>query len=330
MRRREFIRLVSGAVAGWPLAAARAQQPERVRRVGVLIAFAADDPEAKAGIAKFDSELNGRGWSEGRQVHIDARFAAGNPDQYSGLAKELIALQPDVIVAHTTLVTAALQRQTHEIPIVFVNVSDPIGAGFVGSLTRPGGNLTGVLLYEAGVVGKWLALLKEIEPRLTRGAFLGNPQTGPAHYILRAAVAAAPSLAIELVPSRIETASDIEHAIESFAAEPNGGLLIPPDTTMVTQRDLILALAARHRLPAVYPFRLFVVAGGLMAYETPQVELFGQAAGYVDRILRGANPSELPVQTPTKFETILNLKTAKALGLDVPSSLVVRADEVIE
>ena len=237
----------------WPLAA-RAQQPEKMRRVGVLIAFAADDPEAKARIAKFDLELSGRGWSEGRQVHIDARFAAGNPEQYSVLAKELVASQPDVIVAHTTLVTAALQRQTHAIPIVFVNVSDPIGAGFVVSLARPGGNLTGAMLYEAGVVSKWLALLKEIAPKLSRVAFICNPKTSPFDYFQRAAAAAAPLLAIELVPSRIETATDIEHAIESFAAEPNGGLLIPPDTTMVAHRDLILALAARHRLPAVYPF----------------------------------------------------------------------------
>ena len=329
MKRREFITLLGGAAAAWPLAA-RAQQPDRMRRVGVLIAFAADDPEAKARITKFDLELNGHGWSEGGQVHIDARFAAGNPDQYSVLAKELVASQPDVIVAHTTLVTAALQRETRAIPIVFVNVSDPIGAGFVASLAHPDGNLTGVLLYEAGVVSKWLALLKEIAPRLTRAAFIGNPKTSPFDYFQRAAAAAAPLLAVELVASRIETASDIEHAIESFATEPNGGLLIPPDTTMVRHRDLIIALAARHRLPAVYPFRLFVAAGGLMAYESPQVELFGQAADYVDRILRGANPAKLPVQTPTKFETILNLKTAKALGLDVPSSLIVRADEVIE
>ena len=329
MRRREFITLLGSSAAALPLDA-RAQQPDRMRRVGVLVAFAADDPEAKARITKFDLELNGRGWSEGRQVHIDARFAAGNPDQYSVLAKELVASQPDVIVAHTTLVTAAVQRETRTIPIVFVNVSDPIGAGFVASLAHPDGNLTGVLLYEAGVVSKWLALLKEIAPWLTRVAFVGNPKTSPFDYFQRAAAAAAPSLAVELVASRIETASDIEHAIRSFATEPNGGLLIPPDTTMVRHRDLIIALAARHRLPAVYPFRLFVAAGGLMAYESPQVELFGQAADYVDRILRGANPAKLPVQTPTKFETILNLKTAKALGLDVPSSLIVRADEVIE
>jgi putative ABC transport system substrate-binding protein len=246
------------------------------------------------------------------------------------LAKEMVASQPDVIVTHTTLLTAAVRRQTSAIPIVFVNVSDPLGAGFVASLARPGGNLTGVLLYEAGVVSKWLALLKEIAPRLARVAFIGNPKTSPFDYFLRAATAAAPSLAMEIVPSRIETATDVEDAIKSFAAEPNGGLLIPPDATMFTHRDLIIALAARYHLPAVYPFRFFVVAGGLMAYETPQVELFGQAADYVDRILRGANPSEMPVQTPTKFETIVNLKTAKALGLDVPPSLVVRADEVIE
>jgi putative tryptophan/tyrosine transport system substrate-binding protein len=328
MKRREFIALIGGA-ASWPLAA-RAQQPDRMRHVGVLIAFAADDPEAKARIAKFELELKGRRWSEARQVHIDVRFAAGNPDQYQVLAKELVALQPDVIVAHTTLVTAALQRQTGAIPIVFVNVSDPIGAGFVASLARPGGNLTGVQLYEAGVVSKWLALLKEIGPRLGRVAFIGNPRTSPFDYFRRAATAAAPALAMEIVPSRVETAADIEDAIKSFAAKPNGGLLIPPDTTMGIHRDIIIALAARYHLPAVYPFRLFIAAGGLMAYETPQVELFGQAADYVDRILRGANPADLPVQTPTKFETILNLKTAKALGLEVPSSLIVRADEVIE
>jgi putative ABC transport system substrate-binding protein len=328
MRRRELIAIVGGAVA-WPMVV-RAQQPDRIKHVGVLIAFAADDPEAKARIAKLELELKGRGWPEGRQVHVDVRFGGGNPDQYSVLAKELVASQPDVIVAHTTLLTAAVRRQTSAIPIVFVNVSDPMGAGFVASLARPGGNLTGVLLYEAGVVSKWLALLKEIAPRLKRVAFIGNPKASPFDYFLRAATVAAPSLAMEIVPSRIETATDLEDAIKSFAAEPNGGLLIPPDATMFTHRDLIIALAARHHLPAVYPFRFFVVAGGLMAYETPQVELFGQAADYVDRILRGANPSEMPVQTPTKFETIVNLKTAKVLGLDVPPSLVVRADEVIE
>jgi putative ABC transport system substrate-binding protein len=329
MRRREFISLLGGTAVAWPLKV-HAQQPNRMRHVGVLIAFAADDPESKARIAKFDQALARLGWSEGRQVHTDVRFGAGNPDQYPLLAKELIALQPNVIVSHTTLVTIALQRQTRTIPIVFVNVSDAIGAGFVASLARPGGNLSGVQLYEAGIVGKWLALLKEIAPRLSQVAFIGNPKTSPFGYFRGAAAAAARSLAIELVPSRIETAADIESAIQSFAAEPNGGLLIPPDTTMVTHRDLIIELAARHRLPAVYPFKLFVMAGGLMAYETPQVELFGQAAEYADHILRGANPAELPVQAPTKFETILNLKTAKALDLNVPSSLIVRADEVIE
>ena len=329
MQRREFITHLGGVAVAWPLAA-RAQQPTGMRRIGVLIAFAPDDPESKARIAKFDQALDKLGWSEGRQVHIDVRFAAGNPDQYSVFAKQLVALQPNVIVAHTTLVTTALQRESRTIPIVFVNVSDPVGAGFVASLARPGTNLTGVLLYEAGVVGKWLALLKEITPRLARVALIGNPTTSPFGYFQGAAATAASSLAVELVPSRIETAADIERVIDSFATEPDGGLLIPPDTTMVTHRDLIIGLAARHRLPAVYPFRLFVVAGGLMAYETSQIELFSQAADYVDRILRGANPAELPVQTPTKFETILNLKTAKALGLDVPSSLIVRADEIIE
>ena len=252
------------------------------------------------------------------------------PIRLQVLAKELVALQPDVILAHSTPIAAALQRESRTIPIVFVNVSDPIGSGFVASLARPGGNLTGLLLYEASITGKWLAMLKEIAPRLARVALLSQPQ-GPAYdYFLRAAEAAAPSLAIELVPSPVENAADIERAIESFARVPNGGLLLPPDTTTIVHRDLIIALAARHRLPAVYAFRLFVAAGGLMSYGTDHVDMFRQAASYVDRILRGAKPADLPVQAPTKYETTLNLKTAKALGLTVPPGLLVAADEVIE
>jgi putative ABC transport system substrate-binding protein len=321
--------VVGGAAAAWPLAA-RAQQPERMRRIGVLVASAEDESDIQARLAGFRQGLEKLGWSQGRNVRIDTRFAAGMVDRYQLLAKELIALQPDVILAQAPLITAALQRESLAIPIVFVSVSDPIGPGFVASLARPGGNITGMMQYEAGITGKWLAMLKEISPRLARVALVGNPKTTAYDYFLRAAEAAAPSLAIELVPSRVETAADIERAIGAFARAPNGGLLLPPDSTVTSNGDLIIALAAHHRLPAVYPFRFYVAAGGLMSYGTDQVEILRQAASYVDRILRGAKPADLPVQAPTKYETTLNLKTAKALGIDVPPSLLVRADEVIE
>ena len=328
MKRRQFITLLGGAAA-WPLAA-RAQQAERVRRIGVLTAFAEDDPEIRARLAAFRQGLEKRGWSEARNVRIDYRFAPASA-QAQVLAKELVALQPDVILAHSTSVTAALQRESRTIPIVFAAVADPIGSGFVASLPRPGGNLTGVMLYEASVTGKWLAMLKEIVPGLVRAAFVANPKTATFYdYFLHAAEAAAPSVGIELVPSLVENATDIERAIESFASTPNGGLVLPPDVTTTTHRNLIVALAARHHLPAVYHIRPFVTAGGLMSYGVNFTDMFRQAASYVDRILRGDNPADLPVQAATKFETIVNLKTAKALGLTVPPGLLVAADEVIE
>ncbi len=329
MRRREFLGVLGGTAIAWPLAA-RAQPGERVRRVGALIAFAEDDPETKERLTGFRQGLAKRGWVEGRNVHIDYRFAAGRAERFPALAKELIALQPDVILGQTTSVTAILQRETRAIPIVFVNVSDPIGMGFIASLPRPGGNLTGVLHYEASIVGKWLAMLKEIAPRLTRAALFANRQTTSYDYFLQSGKAAAPSLAIDLVTSHVETAADIERAIEAFARVPNSGLVLPPDATTVVHRDLIIALAARHRVPAVYPLHAFVVAGGLMSYGTDQNDLFRLAASYVDRILRGDKPTDLPVQAPTRFETAVNLKTAKALGLEVPPGLLVAADEVIE
>jgi putative ABC transport system substrate-binding protein len=334
MRRRDFVMLLGGATVStpmlWPLAA-RAQQSDPIRRVGVLIGFAEDDPETKARLAGFRQGLERRKWSEGHNVHLDYRFAAGNFDQFRVLAKELITLQPDVILAHTTAVAAALQRESRTIPIVFVNVSDPIGAGFIESMAQPGGNFTGVLHYEAGIIGKWLAMLKEIAPRLERAALIADPKTTAYDYFLRAAEAAAPSLGIEVVPRPIENAAaDITRAIDPFARLPNGGLLVPPGVTALAHRNLIIALAARHRLPAVYPFRVYVEAGGLMSYATDQVDMFRLAASYVDRILRGDKPANLPVQAPTKFETTLNLRTAKELGFDVPPSLLVRADEVIE
>jgi ABC-type uncharacterized transport system substrate-binding protein len=330
VKRREFITLLGGAAAAWPIAA-RAQQDERTWRIAVFTGAAADDPTAKARLAAFRAELERLGWSEGRNVRIDYRFGAGKSDRYPSLAKDLIALHPDVILAQSTQIVTTLQRETGAIPIVFSEVSDPVGAGFIANLARPGGNLTGVLLYEAGIIGKWLAMLKEIAPQLTRVALVGNPKTTAFDYFRRSAEATAPSLAIELVPTPVEnTAADIERAIESFASAPNGGLLLLPDPTTTGHRDLVVVLAARHRLPAVYPFRFFIAAGGLMAYGTDQSDVARLAASYVDRILRGAKPADLPVQAPTKYETLLNLKTAKALGLTVPPGLLVAADEVIE
>ena len=327
MRRREFIGLVGGAVA-WPVAA-RAQPTERMRRIGVLVGLAENDPEMKQRLAGFREGLEKLGWSEGGNVTIDYRFAPAGTQAHL-LARELVALQPDVILAQSTPATAALKPETSTIPIVFAGVADPIGSGFVASLSRPGGNLTGLLQYEEGITGKWLAMLKEIAPNLTRAGLLANPKTAAFDYFLRSAKTRAPSLAIEVVPIPIENANDIERSIEGFAREPNGGLVLPPDTTTVVHRDLIITLAARHRLPAVYALRVFIAAGGLMFYGTDFVELSRQGASYVDRILRGAKAADLPVQQPTKFETVVNLKTAKALGLTVPQGLLVAADEVIE
>jgi ABC-type uncharacterized transport system substrate-binding protein len=329
MRRREFVSLLGGAAVAWPLAA-WAQQPEGMRRVGVLMGFAQDDPETQARLTGFRQGLAKRGWTEGRNVRIDYRFAAGSGDQHRALAKELVALHPDVILAHTTGITAALQHESRAIPIVFVNVSDPIGAGFIASLARPGSNLTGVLHLEAGIVGKWLAMLKEIAPRLSRVALLANPKTTSYDYFMRSGGAVASSLAIDLLPGHAENAADIERTIEAFARVPNGGLALPPDATTVVHRDLIITLAARHRLPAIYPLHVFAAAGGLMSYGAEQSDLFRLAASYVDRILRGDKPTDLPVQAPTKYETVINLKTAKALGLPVSPALLVAADEVIE
>jgi putative ABC transport system substrate-binding protein len=327
--RREFITLLGGVAAAWPVAA-RAQQPERTRSIGVLMGFTQSDAETTARIVKFRHELARLGWREGYNTQIEWRFGGGSPDRFATLAKELVAQQPDVIVGHTTPVAAALHRETRTIPVVFVTVSDPIGSGFIASLARPGRNFTGVLHYEEGIPGKWLALLKEIAPNIARVALLANPKTTAYDYFMRSAQAAAPSLGVELSASPVVDASDIERVVESLARMSNGGLVSLPDATTLLHRDLIIAQAAKHRVVAVYTAREFVVAGGLMSYGTSQVEMFGQTASYVDRILRGTDPAELPVQAPTRYETILNLKTAKALGIEVPSSLLVRADEVIE
>ena len=324
--RRQFIAVLGGTATAWPLAA-RAQQGA-VRRIGILASLSADDPEMRARLAVFREGIEKLGWIEGRNVRIETRFASPitlAPD----LAKELVAQQPDVILAQATPMAAILKQESHTIPIVFVAVSDPIGAGFVGSLARPDGNLTGLMLFDSSVAGKWLAMLKEVSPSLKRVAILANPKITYAYW-LKAAQAAAPSLGIEIVPGPVESTADIESAIVSFARVPDGGLLLPPDFSTLVHRELIVALAAQHRLPAVFSDRDFVAAGGLMSYGVKLVEQFRQAANYVDQILRGAKPADLPVQAPTKYQTVLNLKTAKAIGLDVPPSMLVRADEVIE
>jgi putative ABC transport system substrate-binding protein len=329
MKRREFITLLGGAAASWPIAA-RAQQPDRVRRIGVLMGFAENDPETNKRLTAFRQGLEKRGWYEGRNVHLDYRWTANRAEQFQARAKELLALQPDIILAHTTAITAALQRESRTIPIVFINVSDPIGSGFIASLSRPGGNITGLLHIEGSIVGKWIAMLKQIAPRLTRAALFANSKTVPYDYFMRSGQAAASSLAVELISSHVENAADIERVINSIASVPDSGLVLPPDATTVVHRDLIIALAAKHHLPAVYSIDTFVAAGGLISYGADQNDMFRLAAFYVDRILRGDNPADLPVQAPTKFETAINLKTAKALGLTVPANLLVAADEVIE
>jgi putative ABC transport system substrate-binding protein len=301
-----------------------------MRRIGVLMGFAENDPETNKRLTAFRQGLEKRGWYEGRNLHLDYRLTANRAEQFQARAKELLALQPDVILAHTTAITAALQRESRTIPIVFINVSDPIGSGFIGSLSRPGGNITGLLHIEESIVGKWLAMLKQIAPRLARAALLANSKTVPYDYFMRSSQAAASSLAVELIPSHVENAADIERVINSIASVPDSGLVLPPDATTVVHRDLIIALAAKYRLPAVYPIDTFVTAGGLISYGADQNDMFRLAAFYVDRILRGDNPADLPVQAPTKFETAINLKTAKALGLTVPANLLVAADEVIE
>jgi putative ABC transport system substrate-binding protein len=323
MTTRRDVIAVFGGVTAWPLAAHA--ESDRIARIGVLLGY--DDPAINA----FWHELEKLGWSDGRNVHIERRYAPAAA-QVQTLANELIAIKPDVNFAQSRPATAALQRETRTIPIVFTAVIDPIGAGFVDGLARPGGNITGFMVYEPSVVGKWLAMLKEIVPTLARVGLLGNPRTAAYYdYLLRAAQSAAPSLGIEIVPSRVENAAvDIEHAVAALASEPNGGMFVLPDSTTSINRDLIVALAARHRLPAVYNQRFFVDAGGLMSYGVVFGDHYRQAASYVDRILRGAKPSDLPVQTPVKYETLLNLKTVKALGLTVPPSLLVAADEVIE
>jgi putative ABC transport system substrate-binding protein len=329
VRRREFITLLGGMAAAWPLAA-RAQQADRVRRIGVLMNVAADDPQGQAGVAAFQQVLQQFGWSDGRNVRIDTRWGENDVDRDRRYAAELVALAPDVILASGTLSVAALQKATRTLPIVFVGVSDPVGAGFVDTLARPGGNTTGFMIFEYSLSGKWLELLKQIAPRLTRAAVLRDSANPAGIAQFGAIQAVAQSLGVELRPVDTRDAGEIERAVAAFARSADGGLIVTPSASVSVHHDLIITLAVRHKLPAVYSSRDNVTGGGLISYGPNIVDQFRRAAAYVDRILKGEKPADLPVQAPTKYELIINLKTAKALDLDVPPTLLARADEVIE
>jgi putative ABC transport system substrate-binding protein len=326
--RREFITLLGGAAA-WPLAV-RAQQAERMRRVGLLMGYPEGDAEGQANLAAFRRGLQELGWTEGRNIRIDVRWGAADPDKARTLAKELVGMAPDVIVPNTNLMMAILQPETRTIPIVFVFVGDPVGSGYVTNLARPGGNVTGFSALDIAIGGKWLELLKEMAPHVTRVAVVLHPETPPNVGFWHAAEAAAPALGVKVVALGVHSAAEIEGTVTQFAREPNGGLIIAPHAVTLTYRDLIIGLAARHRLPAVYGFRVFATSGGLLSYGTKPSDQFRLGASYVDRILKGEKPGDLPVQNPTKYELVINLKTAKALGVDVPLRLQQLADEVIE
>src|SRR5262245_35572547 len=329
MRRREFITLLGGVVTAWPLAA-RAQQPERMRHIGVLLNFVEDDREAQAKNSAFLQRLQQLGWTDGRNVRIDTRWTAGDPARARKYAAELVALEPDVVMGVGTTVLGLLLQATRRVPIVFVQVTDPVGGGFVASLALPGGNATGFTQFEYSMAGKWLELLKEISPRVTRAAVLRNPTITSGVGQFGAVQSVAPSLGVELRPVDVRDANLIDREVSAFAGVSNGGLIVTSSGLTNLHRELIIRLAAQHKLPAVYSNRSFVTAGGLMSYGPNLVDLYRRAAGYVDRILKGEKPADLPVQAPTKFDLVINLKTAKALGLTVPPSLLARADETIE
>ena len=328
MKRREFITLLGGAAA-WPLVAG-AQQPDRVQRIGVLMSLAADDPQGQARLAAFLQGLRQLGWTEGRNVRIDARWGAGDPDRIRRDSAELVALAPDVILASGGSVAGPLLQVTRTVPIVLTQTPDPVGAGFVDSLAWPGGNATGFALFEYGIGGKWLELLKEIAPRVTRAAVLRDPAIPQGAGQWGAIQTAAPSFGVEVSPVNVRDAGEIERAVTAFARSTNGGLILPGSGLAIVHRNLIVTLAARLRLPAVYFDRLFVTGGGLVSYGADSIDPHRRAASYVDRILKGEKPADLPVQAPTKFEFVINLKTARALGLEIPATLLARADEVIE
>jgi putative tryptophan/tyrosine transport system substrate-binding protein len=331
MRRRDLVKGIVGSTVGWPLAA-RAQQPERVRRIGALMGYADSDREAQTDVTAFRKGLQKLGWAEGRNISIETRWATPeNAGARKRFAKELVALQPDLVLSHTTPTTAALLRETRTIPVIFANVSDPIGSGFVASLSRPGGNVTGFTTIEGSMGGKWLELLKEISPHVNRVAFLFNPETATyAEYYLNLFKTAGTSFGVEATPAPVRDKSEIETVMATLAGRPNGGLVVMPDSFLIAHRAEITSLAARYHVPAVYPFRFFAEVGGLLAYGVDLSDNFGRAALYADRILKGEKPGELPVQGPAKFEFVINLKTAKALGLEAPPTLIARADQVIE
>ena len=329
MRRREFIVLLGSATAAGP-SAARAQQPERMRRVGVISALTADDSEALARNAAFLQGLGELGWTVGRNVRIDYRWSAGNLENSRKYAAELVALAPDVILAPSGANVGELQQASRTVPIVFAGVIDPVGSGFVDSLARPGGNATGFLLFEYSLSGKWLELLKQIAPSVTRAAVLRDTANPAGNAQLAAIQVVAQSLGVEVSPANMRDAGEIERAFAVFARHGNGGLIVTGSTSGTVHRNLIVTLAARHKLPAVYPFRFFVTGGGLISYGPDFIDQYRRAAGYVDRILKGEKPADLPVQAPTKYELAINVKAAKALGLTIPPALLARADEVIE
>jgi putative tryptophan/tyrosine transport system substrate-binding protein len=328
MKRREFITLLSGAAAAWPMAA-RAQQ-NAVRRVGVLLPATAEDAEFQARVGAFLQALEQLGWRIGRDVRIDTRWATAKADDIRRHASELAAHPPDVILAHGASAVGPLQQMSLAAPIIFVNVADPVGAGYVDSLARPGGNLSGFMSIEYSMGGKWLELLKNIAPGVTQAAVLRDPTQGSGTSQFAAIQAVAPSLRVEVNPVNLRNAGEIERALAEFARAPNGGLIVTAGGLAIRHRDLIVSVAARHRLPSVYFERLFVTAGGLISYGVSEIDQYRRAAGYIDRVLKGEKPADLPVQAPTKYETVINLKTAKALGLAVPASVLARADEVIE
>jgi putative ABC transport system substrate-binding protein len=329
MQRREFITLIGGAAVSWPLVV-RAQQPDRMRRIGVLTGITAEDPENKTRLAAFEQALQQLGRTQGRNVRIDYRSAGGDAATSHKQAEELVALAPDVIVSSGSFSTGQLLRVTHTVPVVFAIVPDPVGSGFVDSLAQPGGNATGFMQFEYGLSGKWLELLKEIAPGLTRAIVLWDPAitAGIGQFAIIQSVAT--SAGVDIKPVNVRDAGEIERAITAFARSPNGGLIVTASALSLVHRDLIIALAARHKLPAVYFERGFVANGGLISYGADFIEQYRRAAGYVDRILNGEKPADLPVHAPTKYELVINLKTAKALGLTMPPSVLARADEVIE
>ena len=330
MRRREFVGLCGAVAATWPIAL-RAQQGERVRRIGVLMASTLDDPESQARIAAFQRSLQQLGWIDGRNVSIDTRWATTNPDDIRRHAAELAALTPDVILAGTgTATVAPLLQATRTVPIVFALVIDPVGAGFVHSLARPGGNATGFTVFEYGMSGKWLELLKQLSPAVTRAAVLRDPTIASGIGQFAAVQAVAPSLGVDLSAVDVRDAGEIERAITAFARSSNAGLIVTANALATRHRELIITLAAQHRLPAVYPYRRFVDDGGLVSYGPDFVDQYRQAAGYIDRVLKGEKPAEMPVQAPIKYGIVINLKTIKALGLTVPPAVLARADEAIE